>query len=399
MTTDATGAGDAVVVPAITAGSSLTCHRSLGRAGVSTIAATATGTEPVLRSKYCDETIRVPSPSDDLSGYADALLDAAARPDVLTIVPLREPDIYALSTRYEEFAERVATPWKSYDAIETVQDRRELFELAEAVGVPVPETHTFDEWDWSSWGDEAVIKSRYSILVANGRAEYPGVEFVTAGSRPDRDRVVEEMGHVPIVQEYVPGDAEHGFFALFDEGEPIATFQHRRVRSYTYAGGASVFRTAVAIPELAAEGMKLLRELDWHGPAMVEFKRDPRDGAFKLMEINPRFWGSLPLAVHAGVDFPRLYYRLARGEDVEPVEDYDVGTGCHVLRGELIYLYNLLFDRYEHVDRPPVPGEIAKLVGSLYTHPNFDYLSTDDPWPFLADVVSSAKLAVPGLRP
>jgi hypothetical protein len=202
---------------------------------------------------------------------------------------------------------------------------------------------------------------------------------------PDPDRVAEEWGHVPIAQEYVPGDDESGFFALYDRGEAVATFQHRRVRSYTYAGGASVYRESVYDERLDADGRALLAELDWHGPAMVEVKRDA-DGTPTLMEINPRFWGSLALPVRAGVDFPALYYDLATGGVDDPVHDYETGVGSHVLRGEASYLHSVLRYDYEHRDAPPLAGSVADVARSIVDQPNFDFLCGDDPRPFVADL-------------
>jgi predicted ATP-grasp superfamily ATP-dependent carboligase len=191
------------------------------------------------------------------------------------------------------------------------------------------------------------------------------------------------MGHVPIVQSYVPGGPEQGFFALFDNGEPVATFQHHRVRSYSYDGGASVYRRSIRNDDVAAAGLRLLSHLDWHGPAMVEFRRDERDGTLQLLEVNPRFWGSLALPVHAGVDFPWLYYQLACGEQPERVETYRVGVGSHVLVGELSYLHSVATDDHEHQDAPSLPREVSRVLRSLVTDPQFDVLSARDPKPFL----------------
>jgi predicted ATP-grasp superfamily ATP-dependent carboligase len=70
----------------------------------------------------------------------------------------------------------------------------------------------------------------------------------------------------------------------------------------------------------------------------VEFKMDPRDNQPKLMELNPRFWGSLALAVHAGVDFPYLLYRMAMGEDLTPIRDYASGVRCRwLLPGDILH--------------------------------------------------------------
>lgn len=104
------------------------------------------------------------------------------------------------------------------------------------------------------------------------------------------------------------------------------------------------------------------------------------------MEINPRYWGSLALPIHAGVDFPYYHYGLAVGDapSIDPGA-YETGVGCHKLRGELLYLYNV----YRGVGdgpRPPLGRECLSLVKSLSRHPTFDYLDVDDPKPFFADL-------------
>lgn len=370
--------GQAVIVPGVAVGSALATVRSLSRHGVEPIVASADASVPARHSTHCSEAVDVPAPAADIEAYGDALLDLAERPDVVTVVPLREADVHVLSTRRAEFARHVATPWPAAEPVERVQDRLDLVETARDIGVPVPRTRPLDEWDQR--GKRGVVKSRYSILVDDGAAFYPQVRYLARGESPDVERVVAEMGHVPVVQEYVDGGREQGFFALYDHGRPVATFQHERVRSGTYPGGASVYRRAVADADVDRLGRRLLDELDWHGPAMVEFRRDT-DGTPVLMEINPRFWGSLTLPVVAGVNFPVLYYQLATGGVENELPAYRTGVGCHVLHGELKYLLSILRDPYDHVEAPPLLPEVAAVLGSVATAPNFDFLSLSDPAP------------------
>src|SRR5205085_6819270 len=96
-------------------------------------------------------------------------------------------------------------------------------------------------------------------------------------------------------------------FALFDRGALVADFAHRRLREKPPAGGASVLSESAPVdPCLREQVVRLLGSIGWHGVAMVEYKHDLRSGATVLMEVNGRFWGSLQLAVDAGVDFPFL---------------------------------------------------------------------------------------------
>jgi hypothetical protein len=288
------------------------------------------------------------------------------------------------------------------ETLRRAQDRVKLFEAADAAGISVPETATLDEW--SDWDRRVVVKPRYTVLTpeylddpsAGGPPESvvpdASTRYVAPGEEPNRAEIISEMGHVPIAQEFVPKSNEYGFFALYDRGEPVATFQHRQERGWKYAGGPSAYRTSVRIPELERAGTALLDHLDWHGVAMVEFLRDDRTGEFKLMEVNPRFWSSLPFTVQAGVDFPYLYWLLATDDPGLPRAaadaDYDVGVGGHLLRGELLHLHSVLREEYELVDRPSAARTVVDVASSLAKHPRFDYLSLDDPKPFLRDAAT-----------
>jgi hypothetical protein len=130
---------------------------------------------------------------------------------------------------------------------------------------------------------------------------------------------------------------------------------------------------------------------------MVEFLRDDRTGEFKLMEINPRFWSSLPFSVRAGADFPYNYWLLARGQRDRIVDDYTVGLAGHLLREELSYVHSVLFDEEELVERPDVGEALGSVARSLVTHPRFDYLRLDDPGPFVRDM-RNAVASVRGER-
>jgi predicted ATP-grasp superfamily ATP-dependent carboligase len=295
-------------------------------------------------------------------------------------------DIYVLSKYRDEFAAHIATPWPRFDVVRRVQDWLRLRNVAAAADVATPRTGLLDEWD--RWDRPVVIKPRYSLVVEANEVRLPGMHFVESGSRPNVDAIVDDMGHVPIVQEYVPGAAEHGFFALYDEGVSKATFQHRRIRSFKYWGGASVYRRSVAVPELRDDGMRILEELEWNGPAMVEFKLDIRDGKMKLIEVNPRFWGSLSLAVHAGVNFPHLFYELATKGTVPSHTGYANGVASHLLKGEASYLHSVLTEKHDIVDAPWFPGAFVNVVRSLLFHPEFDFYDTDDVTPFLSEITS-----------
>ena len=380
-----------VVIPAIETASSTAAIRSLGRWGVRTVVVSEYDNPPGFRSRYCDERVRVPDPAVDMAGYEQALLSLAEREDIDTILPFREADVYALARNRDEFAEYVGTPWPDIDRLRRVQDRIELRDAATAAGVAIPQTETLDEW--GSWNSPCVVKPRYTVHAPEYAARFgePAPElgsttYVPPGAEPDADAITERMGHVPIVQEYLPTTDEYGFFAQYKEGTPVATFQHRQRRGWKYAGGPSAYRESVSIPELEAAGTALLDELDWHGVAMVEFLRNPDTGEFELMEINPRFWSSLPFTVQAGVDFPHLYWLQATGRALPDPPGYSVGIGGHLLRGEALHLYSILSEEYPLVERPSFLGTAREVGRSLLRERRFDYLSRDDPGPMVGEL-------------
>lgn len=156
-----------------------------------------------------------------------------------------------------------------------------------------------------------IIKSRYNLLVdeyidcaPNESYVVKNVHHLKPGETPDKAAIRKEMGHIPIVQEYIDFDAEYVFGALYDHGEALSTFQHRQIRADSYTGGGGVYRKSVHDPELERTGRQLLDSLDWHGLACIEYMKDSTTGKYVLTEINPRMWQSLPCAIRSGADFP-----------------------------------------------------------------------------------------------
>jgi predicted ATP-grasp superfamily ATP-dependent carboligase len=380
-------------IPAITTASSTAAIRSLGGSGVRTVAFSAAESPPGFASRHCEETIQVPDPVRDLEAYEAAVLDVARRPDVDTVLPFREADVYVLARNRGTLAAHVGTPWPSLETLRTVQDRRELFAIAREADVAAPRTRPLEAW--SDPNCDVIVKPRYTVHApeyadrfATPRTQWSTTRYVAPDEPLDRDALSEEMGHVPLVQEYVPTTDEYGFFAFCEDGEVVASFQHRQRRGWKYSGGPSAFRESVDIPALEAAGRRLLEALEFHGVAMVEFLRHPETGEFQLMEVNPRFWSSLPFTVQAGVDFPMLYWRQATGQPIEAPE-YEVGVAGHLLRGEVLHLHSILAEEYPLVERPSLRRRTLEVARSLVRHPRFDYLSLRDPGPFVRDALNT----------
>jgi len=387
-------ADDAMVVVSNRAPASVNIVRSLGRRGVRTIVAANEDRTPAAASRYCDESVPLPDPFSDMHAYRDALLALAERPSVRTIAPVREPDVYVLSKYRDAFDEHVTTLWPDAETLAMAHDRLALADAAREAGVAVPKTELLT--DAEDWSGRHIVKGRYGFLAdryvediePGSNRSVPPTQYIEPRSTPDIDALIERMGHVPIVQEYVEG-TEYTIRALYDDGEPVVSTQKALRRGMKYPRGPSVYHEAVDIPELREAGLAVLDELDWHGLASVGFIRDEETGTFTLLEINPRFWASLPCDIHAGVDYPYYYWQLANGTSGPFDPPYRPGTASHFLRGELVHLHSVLTEEYAYVSRPSVLGTLGEMAESLLEQPHFDFFSLDDPRPFVRDTLNT----------
>jgi hypothetical protein len=137
--------------------------------------------------------------------------------------------------------------------------------------------------------------------------------------------------------------------------------------------------------ELVAGSASLLRQLDMQGPAMVEFKVDSRDGKPKLMEVNGRFWGSLQLAIDAGIDFPLLYTQLIQGVQIDPAFRYRSGVQSRWLLGDfdsfMIDLFSNAREKCFFYPRLTPLGSLVRFLRFFGSDLHYDVLSLDDPGP------------------
>jgi predicted ATP-grasp superfamily ATP-dependent carboligase len=232
-------------------------------------------------------------------------------------------------------------------------------ERAARRGVPVPRTAFID-----SIASVRAVADRFAypavVKPCRSRIRTPsgwmgaGVHY--ADSKADLLDLYERTPYLAnypsLIQQRIEGPG-FGVFLLCDSGVPIAEFAHRRLRENPPSGGPSVLCESVPVDQgLREHARRLLAPLAWHGVAMVEFKQDQRTGDFFLMEINGRFWGSLQLAVDAGVDFPWLACELARGRRPAPAPSYRVGVKSRWLTGDLDHLLVRAFKTRHDLDLP-----------------------------------------------
>jgi predicted ATP-grasp superfamily ATP-dependent carboligase len=186
------------------------------------------------------------------------------------------------------------------------------------------------------FGFPVVIKPARSRVWADGRWYVNSVSYANEPIRVGRDLAVAGGPSVSGAAAGADPGCRSRRVRLLRQRPAVCLFSHRRLREKPPSGGVSVLRESVAVDPVAGQHARaLLDSLNWHGVAMVEFKQDERDGQLKLMEINGRLWGSLQLAIDAGVDFPNMMADLLAGKALAPLPSYKIGVQTRWLWGDI----------------------------------------------------------------
>jgi len=354
--------------------------RSLGKKGIKVTGGEYKKLSIGFFSKYCDRKVLYPSPLKDPELFKKSLLRYVANNEVDVLFPISISAVYTVSRSLDVFSQYTSVPIPPYETVMKAVDKALTAKTAEAI--PRPKTY--------------MPKKISEVSTLAKKVDYPIVvkPRVSSGSRGLKyaTKPAELLYHFkttakkygfPLVQEYIPGNEIYGVSALLNkDSKPRAVFVYKRIRQFPITGGPSTYRISVSRPSLAKLGLKLLEEMRWYGVAMVEFKVDVRDGKPKLIEVNPRFWGSLSLAIAAGVDFPYLLYKMAVEGDVQRTFNYKVGVKAR---------YLLFGDVFHLMASPSRPKLLPEFVKFCERDLSYDILSSDDFLPAVIRLLSGAR--------
>lgn len=373
---------------------SLAAARALGRRGwrVVTVGASRglAGVSAMVKKAHVIPAATLTEPSQ----YIGAVADIVSRERADVVIPITDRASRALLGQDTALGCRVAGP--SAAAYQRASDKEQLLSVAATCGIRVPRQCVLPAPDDSlpdeTWLRSAVVvKPARSVVVANGRTISTSVRFA-ANQAELREALAGYPAEVYplLVQERTIGDGV-GVFLLRAVAQTRLSFGHRRLREKPPAGGVSTYREAIVPPpELVVRCEQLLDALDYDGPAMVEFKQDAATGEYVLMEINARLWGSLQLAIDAGLDFPSAMVALALGQPLPPVSPFTAGIRSVWELGELDHALALWRRSRAELHGPPgLAVGLGAAIRALADHRMSDRLEVfrwSDPLPFVAEV-------------
>jgi D-aspartate ligase len=346
-------------------------------------------------SRYVQQVVRV----EDLRtepGVLAALALARSRHGLQgwVLYPTRDEIVAAIAAHRAELTEHFRVPTPDLDSVRSVWDKRETYRLAEQLGIPIPRT-----WFPRTEADLDEIELRGPLVVKPSVKEHffyaTGDKAWRADSRAElvstfrRAAEIVPDGEV-IVQEMIPGGAreQYAYCTFFAAGSAAASMTVRRCRQHpSDFGRASTYVRTISLPELAGPAARLLHAIGYYGLAEVEFMRDPRDGAYRLLDVNARTWGYHTLGKRAGVDFPYLLYLDQTCTAPLPAEQIQARPGVSWVR-LVTDLPNAIRDLRAGRLRP------GGYLRSLVTADTEAVFSISDPLPGLYELALLPHLAV-----
>ncbi len=339
---------------------SLAVIRSLGKRNMKITAGSEIKSAMGLFSKYTTEKLFYPNPRTSPNAFLKYLLDIVEKNNYDCIIPTHTYTVFLLSKYRDIFSDYVELPPPDSKVFYNAYDKKKLIQIAMENGIACPKTY------FSDILDEIVSTVRqYPVVVKPSGRHGVGIAICDTASdlKENYTDMTEKYGPC-IVQEFIPNGGELGVYTLFDfNSEPIALTVQKRIRTLYYYGGVSTLRETVKNEDFIQIAFNLLKKIRWSGAAMVEFRIDARDGIPKLMEINPRFWGSLQLSILSGVDFPYLLYQLMMQDDPPRNLNYKEGVQCRWLLGDIAGFFQRSnkLDVFMDFFRPNVHYDIISL--------------------------------------
>ena len=366
--------------------------RSLGRRGITVHAAPTNFRSPALRSRYISAIHYLPPWTGDDAGWLSAIegLLRAERYDL--VIPCNETTILPLQRHRAALSQLAVLAVPDDRAIELLFDKHETRELARRVGVRVAPGRLVRLDDTAErvlaeFGAPVVVKPRrsYSLQSLGARGQVQ----VVADATWLRQLLSKSAPDEALLEQYCAGRGI-GISVLASSGRILQAFEHHRVREF--AGASFYRRSAPLTPDLAGACEAIVANLKYTGIAMFEFKLGPT-GDWVLLEVNARPWGSMPLPVALGVDFPYRWWRLLTAGEETPAVPYRTGVYGRNLMPDLGIL------RLQAGARRLGPmttvgfmiGHIAELSRIPTGREVNDVLVRDDPYPGLIELAETAR--------
>jgi predicted ATP-grasp superfamily ATP-dependent carboligase len=361
------------------------CHaavavvQSFGRLGHQVNAMSHKRDSLVCRSRYLSEFKLCVDPEKNAQDFHDAIISWHKDLAFDWIIPCSDLSIMALMS-LDALGD---APWvlPKREAFDLAFNKEKTLRLAKQLNISVPDSVLLNQV--SEFNSEQFSQFPYFVKHTQARAWLKGksLEATLVQDKPALIELVESWSDFfPIqIQNKVSGVGV-GIEVLCKDGEVLVSFAHRRVHEVPLSGGGSSYRQSILMPKTAlSDTRKLMKALNWQGIAMIEFKWDIQTDTYVLMEINGRVWGSLPLAIRAGVDFPALWLDVLMNRPIQQPEYLVPCYARHLLMDVLWFKLNAKADAKDlNLLTRPMLKSFSELGRLITQKEKWDHFYWDD---------------------
>ncbi len=350
--------------------------RSLSKKGVDVYTSDSSPAAMAFSSRYSKGHFLYPSPFRQQEQFIECLIDNVHKYHAEVLIPTLE-ESYLISKYKHEISKHVKVVLPDYEQILMVHNKDRWSLKAAELGILVPRTHTVSELH----SDNSIITDlRYPVLIKPKQGG-GGWAISRVDSPSDLKKIVNAHDHNGLswdrffVQERIEGH-EHCVAMLYCNGSYRAKVAYRQLRDYPIDCGQATLRISSNNKDAEYSLQKLLDHLSWHGVCQADFIIDKKTNAPYLIDMNPRFWGSLAQSIASGVDFPYLVYEIATKGDIDPILSFQEGKLSQWLGGDVGAVISLL----RRDKKLKSLGDFSKL---LFKNVYRDDFELRDPLPFI----------------
>ena len=273
------------------------------------------GTNRILRAIYGQNVY--PLNSENYGSFREDLLSAIekdAEKEYFWMAVSEEPTLFFYELMENEPQQPIRYMLPERSMFELARNKADFQVFCEEEGLPVPASF--------SAGDLQELDHDFRPVIAKKRigAGSVGMKYV---DKPEDLSLLDDINTDDyLIQEKVESNRKiHGIFCLAKEGELISWHGHERLRTFPEKGGVTVFSRTQYNKDLKKIACRVLRDMNWSGFAMIEFLHNDRTGEWKIIELNPRLWGSVMLSEFCGAKLLSNYVRLLTGDKPETEDD------------------------------------------------------------------------------
>ncbi len=364
--------------------------RSFSESSIPTVALDVNANALGFFSRHCQESEVIP---EDVLHLVKTLQKIGEKKQGWLLIPNTDHYTIIISKVFDILSTYFMITTSPWTRIKNCVDKLLTYKLSQRSGVPIPKIfypkNVNDVNKISekiNYRNRWILKPRSRDLLEFKSKIFLGVKALSVESKADLKnkslQYYRETGRFPLIQEEIPGDAKSlcQVMVVIDRMlQPVAIHIGSKIRQSPYDYGMSTYYRSAFIEEVRDYGLKVAHALRCRGILAIEFKRDPRDGIYKIIEVNPRAPIFFSIARLSGLDMPRILYDVfLKNVNVNRLR-YDMEIRWWSLRRDLILLLN-------ERRRYSLTKEIFRLLKASGKIRASDYFCISDPLPFIADL-------------